>query len=329
MPVLVAGRAPTTSGSPPSASGWPGALPDAVLSLVPGAGHAAHLRTAGTWHGPAGRRHFLGTGLTRSQQDPDGQQHADRQLQPPVAPSTGSSSRPSARPEHGAYRARRPAAGPAGPAGPTGGPGHQARSRPPRRPATRRRASRPAGGPGGRPGSACPTTTSPAMSRRLLATSRAVASRPTAMEAHSGRSRRRTAAGQPSQVAELHVGRADRGHQAEEDEDEQLAEPEVAVGLGAAGVEPAGREAGRPDGHQPPGGGRGQGQAGHGRPPRSDRTTPRCTAAGASQPGGDQAQRARPAARRCPGPRRSSRWRSWSRPGRPGPRPGRRPPATR
>ena len=56
----------------------------------------------------------------------------------------------------------------------------------------------------------------------------------------------------PRHRAGLDVGGAHRGHQAEEDEDEDLPQAGVAVGVGASGVEPGGRDRRGPDGEQPP-----------------------------------------------------------------------------
>ena len=77
-------------------------------------------------------------------------------------------------------------------------------------------------------------TVSVGMSRRLLATRIAQASAPTPMAAYS--------AAQLPRLG-LDVRRADHRDQPEEHEDHHLAEPEVAVGLRAAGVEPRGQHA--------------------------------------------------------------------------------------
>ena len=51
----------------------------------------------------------------------------------------------------------------------------------------------------------------------------------------------------------LHVGGPRRGHETEEDEDEELAEAEVAIGSGAPGVAPPCDAADEADRDQPPG----------------------------------------------------------------------------
>ena len=63
----------------------------------------------------------------------------------------------------------------------------------------------------------------------------------------------------------LHVGRSRRGHQAEEDEDEDLAQSEVAVRMLPARVRPTGQAAEQADRDEPPGDADGQHEAGHGR----------------------------------------------------------------
>jgi len=50
----------------------------------------------------------------------------------------------------------------------------------------------------------------------------------------------------------LHIGGSDGGDQAEEDEDEHLTQPEIAVRMLAAGVIPGGQDAGSSDSDQPP-----------------------------------------------------------------------------
>ena len=260
------------------------------------------------------------TGLS-SQQDPDGeQQPPTTSCSRPVAPSTGSSSRPSARPAP-CGRARRPAAAAARASSAHGRTTATGTTRPPPRPATRRRASRPASGPRRTARVRLPATASPGDVAQVvgLQAARWPAARPGP----------RPTSEQPGRAGpQLHVGRADGGHHAEEDEHEELAQAEVAVGPGAAGVEPAGGEAGGPDGTSHQRGGRGQGQPGRPGHREGDQAARRDRRR-RGQPRADQAQRADPLARRCPAPRRSSRWRSWSRPGRPGPPPGRRRPATR
>ena len=107
-----------------------------------------------------------------------------------------------------------------------------------------------------------PTSASVCTSRRLLAISSAQASRPMPIAA--------TAAVQRDHCG-LDVGGAEHGDQAEEDEDEDLPEPRVAVRLGTAGVEPGGGHRGRSDRQQPPGGQRREGESGQRRPRRSMR----------------------------------------------------------
>ncbi len=98
-----------------------------------------------------------------------------------------------------------------------------------------------------------PVSLSVGMSRRLLMTSSAQASRPIAAAA---------AQRQPGQRPHLHVGRAgDRG-QAEEHEYRHLAQRPVAVRAAAPGVEPGRRDRGSAQQQQPPGSDRGQHQAG-------------------------------------------------------------------
>ena len=76
------------------------------------------------------------------------------------------------------------------------------------------------------------------MSRRLLTTSSAHASRPTPHAAGH------VTAGT---LLDRHVRRADRGHQPEEREHEHLAETEIAVRLGSTGVAPGGEDRRRTD----------------------------------------------------------------------------------
>ena len=86
------------------------------------------------------------------------------------------------------------------------------------------------------------------------------------------------------------VGRPDGGDEAEEHEDEQLAETEVAVRLGAAGVPPRGEDRQRADEQQPPGGGERQYQSGHAGHGERQQRRP-LHRAGAGQPAGDEAHR--------------------------------------
>ena len=135
-------------------------------------------------------------------------------------------------------------------------------------------------------------------------------------------------AGQAGQAAELDVGRADRGHHAEEHEYEQLAEPRVAVGPRPAGVEPARGDDAAPTriSHHPA-------AAASARPtsPASPKDRPRRRGGpprprpGRTRPAGP----ARPGRRRYRGCRRCSRWRSWCPPEGPRTRLGRPRPATR
>jgi len=117
----------------------------------------------------------------------------------------------------------------------------------------------------------------------------------------------------------LHVGRTGRGYEAEEHEHEHLAQAEVAVGLRATGVQPPGNEAGQPDRDQPPADrGRQRDPRRCGHPERGERRRADLASGG---PGPTRSTGSgRPC--RCPSPghHRSSRWRSWSRPGWPAPR---------
>ncbi len=149
-----------------------------------------------------------------------------------------------------------------------------------------------------------PTSRSVGMSRRLLITSSAHASEPTAASHHHRQRRDRLDGG---------VGRARRGDQPEEHEDEHLTEPEVAVRLRASGVEPAGGD--RRDAHQEQHERRRQRdrQAGDRSDPERRRTLPASPPTGwrdRSPPAGS----GRHARRRCPEHRRCSRWRSSRRP---------------
>ena len=121
------------------------------------------------------------------------------------------------------------------------------------------------------------------MSRRLLTTSSAQARRPTAHPITSD----------SAVTARSHEGRARRGDQAEEHEHEQLAEAEVAVGLRAAGVEPAAAIAAAPTSEQPPRRGRREGQAGDRGDAERQQRRPlhRCRP---GEPGGHEAHRADP-----------------------------------
>ena len=93
------------------------------------------------------------------------------------------------------------------------------------------------------------------MSRRLLASSSAVANSPTNTAANH-------TTGSPIRQG-LDVVGANGGHQSEEDEHEELAQTRVAVGARATGVEPAGGQAGRPHHEDPPRRGPGQAEADH------------------------------------------------------------------
>ena len=120
-----------------------------------------------------------------------------------------------------------------------------------------------------------PTAASVCTSRRLLATSRAQASRPMPTAAPT--------AGQREPLG-LHVGGAEHGDQAEEHEDEDLAEPGVAVGLRAAGVEPGGARRRR---RRPGAATRRSARPGPARPARRRRSNAKAaslTAAGAASP---------------------------------------------
>ncbi len=68
--------------------------------------------------------------------------------------------------------------------------------------------------------------------------------------------------------------RAEHRHQAEEHEDEDLPEPEIAVGNRAARVPPSGSHAHRPDQHQPPTHRHGEHEPGHPREPEGDQRRP-------------------------------------------------------
>ena len=89
-----------------------------------------------------------------------------------------------------------------------------------------------------------PLSRSVGMSRRLLATRMAEAMAPTP-----------TAPARPAPVSGVRLGveRAERGHEPEEDEDVELAEAAVAVGVVPAGVAPGGHDGQRPEGHHDPG----------------------------------------------------------------------------
>ena len=124
-----------------------------------------------------------------------------------------------------------------------------------------------------------PVSLSVGMSRRLLMTSSAQASRPIAA---AGGER------EPRERLHLHVRRArDRG-EAEKHEDRQLAERPVAVWPAPAGVEPGRGHRRRAEQQQPPRGHRGQhesGDAGDGEAAERRRQhVPRLSQAGADEP---------------------------------------------
>ena len=151
-----------------------------------------------------------------------------------------------------------------------------------------------------------PARRSVSMSRTLLTTRIAAASRPTG----TARAKRL-----PRELLGLHVVGAGHGHQAEEEEHEQLAQALVAVGPRAARVEHARRDRHHADDQQLRPGDRTPGRR---RPPPRSRTPRRCRSARA---GAASAHRRSPArgraGPRCPrrGGRPSSRWPGWSRSG--------------
>ncbi len=104
------------------------------------------------------------------------------------------------------------------------------------------------------------------MSRRLLACSRAAA-RKTDGHPHPEREPPvelvdvEVAGQRDEERSMLDVGRTRRGHEAEEDKDEELAETEVAVGPRTAGVAPSRDAADEADRHEPPRHAGGQAQA--------------------------------------------------------------------
>ena len=110
-------------------------------------------------------------------------------------------------------------------------------------------------------------------------TSSAQASRPIAAEAANG---------QPGERLHLHVSGARDGGEAEEHEDRQLAERPVAVRPAAAGVEPGRGHRSGAEQQQPPGGHRGQHQAGRAgdgeAAERRRQHVPRLGQAGADEP---------------------------------------------
>ena len=108
----------------------------------------------------------------------------------------------------------------------------------------------------------------------------------------------------------LHERRADRGHQAEEHEDRDLAEPAVAVGRAAAGVEPGGDDAGGADQQQPPRRERGERRARRRRRRAKDASAARPHRAPARPARSRPAAAGRPGRRPCRGRRRCSRSRS-------------------
>ena len=140
---------------------------------------------------------------------------------------------------------------------------HPAQSGRTRRRSARRRTSGCERRPGERRASACATSRSVGMSRRLLTTSRAHAREPTAAPITSDSAVHRF---------DGHVGGAGGGHQPEEHEHEHLTEPQVAVRLRTARVEPAGSDGRGAHGEQPPR--RRQRDRQAGRPP-PHRTRPR------------------------------------------------------
>ena len=146
-----------------------------------------------------------------------------------------------------------------------------------------------------------PATVSVGMSRRLLATRIAQASAPMPTAAYS-------AARLPG--LGLDVRRADDRDQPEEDEDDHLAETEVAVGPRAAGVEPGG-ERRRPARPRPA-----TRRSWRRAPARPTAATPNASERRRASPPRAWPRPSRPAAsgrpgrRRCRGCRRSSRWRS-------------------
>ncbi len=90
--------------------------------------------------------------------------------------------------------------------------------------------------------------------------------------------------GEPGQPLGEDVGGSGRGHDPEEHEDEQLAEPVVAVGLGAAGVEPPCGDGGGPDHEQLRPDDRGEGLLQRWPPPRRRRAPRASTAPAEASP---------------------------------------------
>ena len=129
-----------------------------------------------------------------------------------------------------------------------------------------------------------PATRSVGMSRRLLATRIAQASAPIPQAAYSPDER---------DPLGLDVLRAEHRHQPEEHEDHHLAEPEVAVGLRPAGVEPRRSHRHRTHDHQPPGRAGREHQARDRRDPER-RERRRLHRARRRDPGADQSHRADP-----------------------------------
>ncbi len=244
-----AGAGPGRRRATPSSRPWPSAWPrsigtNATFAARPGRRPRrpprAARRGSSPCSGPGWPTHgALTSGQAPSQRPPASSAPVD-QLHPAGGAEHGDRARRRGRPRAPPAPAGAPGRRP--PAPPPPGPGRSHRPRPARTAkarhqhrhvertgCARRRAARPA--------CACRTSVSPGMSRRLLITSRAVASRPTGTEATSDRRGERLG---------LHVGGADSGHHAEEHEHEHLAEPVVAVGVRAARVEPAGRDRRRP-----------------------------------------------------------------------------------
>ena len=114
---------------------------------------------------------------------------------------------------------------------------------------------------------------------------------------------------QPGDPLDAHVRRADRGHEAEEHEHEQLAEAEVAVRPRAAGVSPRRGDAQRADHQQPPRRRGGEDEPGRGC--RGERTTAPPVSPPRRRPTRKRrGEPVRPARHRSRARRRRSRWRS-------------------
>ena len=226
-----------------------------------------------------------------AEREPGAEQHPGRQGEQAGALQGADQRRSPAAGEHRPRRRHGQRHGEQRRAAPTAGRRRRRRRRRTRRRTARRSASRVARSPSRTARVRLPTAASPSMSRRLLTTRIATISRPIGTDDGEG---------QPRQRAGLHERRADDGDQAEEDEDEDLAQRPVAVGERAAGVGPGGGDAHRADGDQPPARQRGQRRA---RPPRRRRrrARPRPAPAAATRRPSRPAASARPGRRRCRG----------------------------